>query len=148
VLKEVQDMLELLKSVHASVDRMVADLTPEQWVEKPHPNMNNIASILHHTALVERKFLSVIAGEPAEIDAGAPFKAETWDVDAIKREWQDVLQYAESVLSKVTEDDLNQYGMKLGMGAEVNKRQLLAYAIAHTAHHRGQIPLIKKLLAG
>jgi uncharacterized damage-inducible protein DinB len=145
MLKEVRDQLELLKSVHATIDKMVEGLTPEQWTKKPAENMNNIASILHHTALVEKRFLAVLAGEQADIDAGAPFKAQSWDLEQIRHDWESVLPYAEQVLAKLTAEDLDQFAMKLGVG-EVNKRQLLAYTIAHTAHHRGQIPLVKKLI--
>ncbi|MBX6352801.1 MAG: DinB family protein [Thermoflavifilum sp.] len=145
MLKEVADQLALLKMIHATIDRMVENLTPEQWVQKPAPNMNNIASIVHHTALVEKRFLAVLAGQNPDVDAGAPFRAQSWDLEQIRKDWESVLPYAQEVLERLTEHDLDAFAAKLGVG-EVNKRQLIAYTIAHTAHHRGQIPLVKKLI--
>ncbi|GGJ07847.1 hypothetical protein GCM10010885_16220 [Alicyclobacillus cellulosilyticus] len=147
MIKEVADLFQLLKNVHATVDKMLEGLSDEDWVKKPRPDFNNIASIIEHTALVERRFFAQVKGETPDIDAGAPFKATSWDVPKIKALWAESLEYARSVLEGLTEADLDQFGAKLGVG-EVNKRQLIAYAIAHTTHHRGQIPLVKKLLAG
>jgi uncharacterized damage-inducible protein DinB len=145
MIPEVQDQYQLLVSVHRSVDKMVADLSDEQWLKKPAENFNNIASVVEHVVLVERKFLAALAGTSADMDVQAPFRASHWDVASIKRQWQENLQIAEETLSKLTEQDLTAPGLKLGIG-ELNKRQLLSYMIAHTVHHRGQIPLIKKLL--
>jgi uncharacterized damage-inducible protein DinB len=145
MLPEVRDQLNLLQSVHASIDKMLDGLSDEQWLKKPREDFNNIASVIEHVILVERKFLAALSGESVDIDVQAPFRANEWDVQRIRSEWRDSLAKAESVLDKLTEADLAAPGLKLGIG-EVNKRQLLAYTIAHTAHHRGQIPLIKKLL--
>ncbi|MCL6517348.1 DinB family protein [Alicyclobacillus sp.] len=144
MIPEVADLFSLWKMVHASVDKMIADLTDEQLTKKPEGN-NSIAAVLEHTALVERKFLSALAGEVQNIDTQAPFKASSWDVAKIKADWNDVVSYGESVLSKLTAEQLSEFGLKLGVG-EVNKRQLLVYMISHTTHHRGQIPILKRLV--
>ncbi|EJY54486.1 DinB family protein [Alicyclobacillus hesperidum URH17-3-68] len=145
MIQEVADLYQLLANVHASVDKMLEGLSDDDWVKKPQQNLNNIASIVEHTALVERRFFAQVKGEVPELDAGAPFRAESWDVPKIKALWADNLEFAKHALEALSEADLAQFGAKLGIG-EVNKRQLIAYTVAHTAHHRGQIPLVKKLL--
>lgn len=144
MIPEVADQFSLWKLVHASVDKMIADLSDEQLTKKPEGN-NAIAAVLEHTALVERKFLSALSGQVEDIDVQAPFKASSWDAAKVKGLWNDVLSYGEQVLSGLTAEQLSQPGLKLGVG-ELNKRQLLAYMIGHTAHHRGQIPILKRLI--
>ncbi|AEJ44678.1 DinB family protein [Alicyclobacillus acidocaldarius] len=145
MLKEMQDLHDLYVKVHATIHQMVDGLTDDQWVKKPADNFNNIASILEHTLLVERRFFAQLKGEPTDIDARAPFLATSWDVAKIKAMWSENERLAKEAFDHLTAEELDQPGAKLGVG-EVNKRQLAAYAIAHTAHHRGQIPLVKKLL--
>lgn len=143
MLKEVSDQLQMLKYVHQGIDKMLEGLTEEELLRSPGEGFNPIASIIDHVAKVERKFLAAVAGEQLDIDTGAPFKASTWDVTAIKRDFQEVLAFSESVLAEVTESQLNEVGLTVG-GGEVDKRQLITFAIFHAAHHRGQIPLLKK----
>lgn len=143
--KEVADLYDLLGTIHASVDKMVEDLTDDQWLKKPLPNFNHVAAVIDHVTRVERKFFSVLAGESLDIDTAAPFKAESWDLNSIRQEWAASLEHAAKALERVSQEELEQPGLRLRVG-ELNKRQLIAYAVAHTSHHRGQIPLIKKLL--
>lgn len=146
MIQEVQDLYGLLEAVHASVDRMLDGLTPEQWLQKPRPDSNNIASVIDHVVRVERKFLSAVAGKVEPIDAGEPFRVQEWDLDAIRGAWAGSLSYARQALADVREESLSADDeLELGVG-KLNKRQLISYAIAHTSHHRGQIPLIKKWL--
>lgn len=146
MVPEVADLFELLKTVHESVDKMVADLTDEEWLTKPLPNFNNVASVIDHINRVEKKFFSQFTDEPLDIDTQVPFKADSWDLNVIRNDWSASLPYAAKALENVREDELSQLGLRLRVG-ELNKRQLIAYAIAHTTHHRGQIPLITKLLS-
>ncbi len=145
MIQEVSDLYALLTAVHESIDNMLNDLTDGQWLKKPLPNFNNVASVVDHITRVEKKFLSGIEGALLETNPGEPFKVEQWDLFAIRQAWAASLPYAGQVLTKVTLEDLTDQGMKLGIG-ELNKRQLISYTIAHATHHRGQIPLIKKLL--
>ncbi len=146
MIKEVQDQFELLKAIHATVDKSLEGLSDEDWVRKPGEGFNTIASIIEHTMLVEQKFLTVVAGHPAEIDSQATFTAASWDVAKIKDKWSKILDDAKIVLEQINEATLDEPGMKAGIG-DLNKRQVLSYLLVHTAHHRGQIPLLKRLLA-
>lgn len=145
MIAEARDAYAILESVHRSIDKMLEGVTDQQLLEKPFENMNNIASILEHTTLVEQRFLSSLAGDVQTIDSQKPFQASSWDVTSIKQQWEDVLRYAKDVFEKLKQDDMEQPGLKLGVG-ELNKRQLMVYTIAHTTHHRGQIPIVKKFL--
>ena len=145
MLKEAEDVLAVLRAVHGSVDTMLADVEDADWTRRPAPGFNAIAPVVEHMALVERRFLSAVAGRPEAIDTQAPFKAEHWDVAAVKREWQAALEFSAAAVAGLREGDLDAPGLKLGIG-ELNRRQLLAYAIGHATHHRGQLPLLKRLL--
>ncbi|WP_076344095.1 DinB family protein [Alicyclobacillus vulcanalis] len=145
MVKEMSDLYDLYVKVHKTLHQMVDGLSDEQWLKKPADNFNNIASIVEHTLLVERRFFAQLKGESVDIDARAPFVATSWDVDKIKSMWAENEQLAKDAFESLSPEELEEPGAKLGVG-EVNKRQLAAYAIAHTAHHRGQIPLVKKML--
>ncbi len=145
MIAEARDAYVVLESVHRSIDKMLEGLTDQQLLEKPFENMNNIASIVEHTTLVEKRFLSSLTGVVQTIDSQKPFQASLWDVTAIRQQWEDVLKYAKEVFEKLEQTDMEQPGLKLGIG-ELNKRQLMVYTIAHTTHHRGQIPIVKKFL--
>lgn len=145
MIREVADEYQILRAVHASIDKMLEGLSDEQWVTKPLPNFNAIAAVMDHVVRVEKRFMSAIAGEEIDTKSMEPFAVDHWDVSAIRDAWAASLPYAEQVLATVTESDLIKTGLKLGVG-EMNRRQLLTYAIAHATHHRGQIPLLRKLL--
>jgi len=145
MIQEVTDLFELLRAVHVSIDKMVEDMTDEQWLKKPLPDFNNVASVIDHVTRVEHKFLSAIAGAVADIKTAEPFHVDSWDLAVIRKGWADSLPYAAGVLESLKQADLSEAGLKVGVG-DLNKRQLISNAIAHAAHHRGQIPLIKKLL--
>ncbi|MCL6549200.1 MAG: DinB family protein [Alicyclobacillus sp.] len=147
MLKELSDQLDMLKSIHGQIDGMLQDLTDEQWVKKPAPGVNNIASILEHLALTERRFWSILRGQPEDIDTQGTFQQTSWDVNRIRELWAQSLQGAEAAFAGLTESDLEQTAFTTRTGMVLNKRQLIAMAIAHAGHHRGQIPIIKKLIA-
>ncbi len=143
MIAEAADYFALLKSIHQSIDDMTAPLTEEQWLRRPQENFNNVASIIDHVTRVEKRFMAAIAGETMDTDAGAPFRATAWNVAEIRQAWRDVLLYSETALDKLTDADLVKPGLTLRIG-ELNCRQLIVYTIAHTTHHRGQIPLVIK----
>lgn len=145
MLKEVADQFEILRFVHSSIESMLEGLSEEQWLTKPTDEFNNVASIVDHVARVERKFLSALTGEMEQIEAMETLKASSWDVAAIRKAFAEVIPYAESVLSKLTAEDMDAYALKL-RAMELNKRQLLTFTITHSTHHRGQIPLVLKLI--
>lgn len=145
MLKEVSDQFEVLSLVHSSIDNMIGDLSDEQWVLQPRDNLNNIASIVHHIILVEKKFMSAISGAPLDIDTGAPFKDPHLDVAAIRKAWANSLSQSRAVLDGLSDADLDKPGLSLRIG-DLNKRQLITYTVGHTTHHRGQVPLILKMI--
>lgn len=145
MIEEVNDLYELLTAVHRSIDNMVEDLSDDKWLKKPLANFNHIASIIDHITRVERRFISAIAGQVEDINTAEPFQVDSWELAVIRKTWAESLFFVASVFEKLEPERLTEPGLKVGMG-ELNKRQLICNAIAHAAHHRGQIPLIKKLL--
>lgn len=145
MIKELADQFEVLKAVHSSIESMVEGLTEEQWLAKPNEHFNNVASIVDHIARVERKFLSALTGEMEQIDAMETFKASRWDVPAIRQAFADVIPFAKTIFSQLTAEDMDAFGLKLRT-LELNKRQVIAFTMTHSTHHRGQIPLVLKLI--
>ncbi|GMA60345.1 DinB family protein [Alicyclobacillus fastidiosus] len=145
MLKEVSDHFEVLSMIHGSIDKMLDGLTEQQWLQRPNDGFNNIASIIDHITRVEKKFFSAVAGQSLELDTQAPFKAGQWDVSAIQQEWAAILRFSRDVLEGLSQEDLDSPGLSLRVG-DLNKRQLIVYAIGHTTHHRGQIPLVLKMI--
>jgi len=143
--QELADLLQLFNATHASIEKMVEDLSAQEWVTKPRPDFNAIAAVLQHIAMVETRFLTILDGQTPEPATVNPFTSEHWDVPTIRATYQALPAFASEVLHRLDPDTLEQHAVKLGIG-ELNRRQLLAYTIAHTTHHRGQIPLIKTLL--
>jgi len=144
MIKEVADLFELLTAIHHTIDQNINTLSDEEWLQKPQDNFNNIASIVDHMTRVEDKFMSILSGNVKEVDTQGPFKSTSWDVASIRQQWSESLANAKFVLDQLRVEDLDQHAAKLGIG-ELNKRQLISYTIAHTAHHRGQLPLVRKL---
>lgn len=145
VLKEVADLYQLLEVTHQSIVRLLEDVTDVEFGQKTH-GMNSLASIIDHCTLVERKFMQVVSGETSNLDTQAPFQLPSREAMEVREDFNAVLDYSKSVLDSISDaQTLDAFGLKLGVG-DVDKRQLIAYAIAHTTHHRGQIPLIKRLL--
>lgn len=147
MIKEVADQFALLKLIHVTMDKMVEGLSDEEWTAKKGPEFNSVAAVFDHVLLVESKFLSGLTGTPDDTNTQTPFKEGPSDLTDIRSRWAASLEKAEHALQSLTESDLDAPGLKLGVG-ELNKRQLVSYMIAHTAHHRGQIPIIKKLNGG
>jgi uncharacterized damage-inducible protein DinB len=56
-----------------------------------------------------------------------------------------VLHKSKKVLENVSEKQLEEE-IDLGIGTEFNKRQIIIMTISHLTHHRGQIPLVKKII--
>lgn len=144
MLREVSDHFEVLSMIHSSIDKMVVGLTEQQWLQRPGEGFNNIASIIDHITRVEKKFFSAVSGQSLELDTQVPFKANEWDVSTIQQDWTAILPFSRDVLEGLSQEDLDSPGLSLRVG-ELNKRQLIVYAIAHTTHHRGQIPLVLKM---
>lgn len=147
MVKEVADEFALLQMIHKTIDQMVESLSDEDWTKKSGAQYNSVAAVIDHVLLVEGKFLSGLAGSPNDTNTQTPFKEAPDALSNIRRRWEASLGEAEAVLQGLTASDLDAPGLKLGIG-ELNKRQLLSYMIVHTAHHRGQIPIIKKLNQG
>ncbi|MDP9727114.1 DinB family protein [Alicyclobacillus tolerans] len=147
MLKEVEDQYQVLTMVHQSIDQMLEGLHQDDWQKCPKAGFNSIVSILDHVILVEKKFFSAVSGNPMDMDTQLPFKVDHWDVSAVQQAWSEILPYAQSVLEPLNASDLEKPGLNLRVG-QLNRRQLITYAIGHTTHHRGQIPLLLKLLKG
>ncbi|QSO50946.1 DinB family protein [Alicyclobacillus curvatus] len=147
MVKEVSDQLALLKMLHTTIDKMLEGMSDEDLTKKSGAEYNSVAAVIDHVLLVEGKFLSAFTGAPNDTNTQTPFKEGPAELANIRSRWEASLGEAEAALQGLTEADLDAPGLKLGVG-ELNKRQLLSYMIAHTAHHRGQIPIIKKLNQG
>jgi uncharacterized damage-inducible protein DinB len=146
MLKEVSDYFDLLEYVHNSINKMIEGLSDKQWLEVDrHNNINNIASIIEHITVVEEKFMQLINGDQINELPNQSFKKKEWNIEEIKLNWNKVLYKSKNVLENVSEEQLEEE-IDLGIGTVLNKRQIIIMTISHLTHHRGQIPLVKKII--
>lgn len=145
MIKEIEDYYGVLQYVHKSIDDMLHDLTADEWVYT-REKFNNIASIVDHITAVETGFMKVLAGNPIEKMPVESFKNSEWDIHDIKTNWSEALLFSKEVLTGLTKENLEEL-VDLGLGMDMSKRQLIIFTISHLTHHRGQIPLIKKVIS-
>jgi uncharacterized damage-inducible protein DinB len=146
MLKEVSDYFDLLEYVHNSINKMIEGLSDKQWLEVDrHNNINNIASIIEHITVVEEKFMQLINGDQIDELPNQSFKKKEWNIEEIKLNWNKVLYKSKKVLENVSKEQLEEE-IDLGIGTVFNKRQIIIMTISHLTHHRGQIPLVKKII--
>ncbi|MCY0876805.1 MAG: DinB family protein, partial [Firmicutes bacterium] len=98
---ELRDLGQLWSAVHESVEKMVEDLSDAEWLRKPRADFNNVASVLEHVTMVERRFLTVLDGKTPEPSTRNPFQADHWDVVAIRKAYADNLLYAQDVIARL-----------------------------------------------
>jgi uncharacterized damage-inducible protein DinB len=144
MIKEVKDYYDVLEYVHESIDQLLNELSAEQWVKK-EKGFNNIASIIDHITAVENGFMKVLSGEKIEKMPAESFKEVNWNIENIKAKWSKALSFSEEVLKNIGKNELDEL-VDLGVGMDVNKRQLIILTISHLTHHRGQIPLILRAI--
>lgn len=146
MIREVEAQFQLYQNVHKSIDGLIQGLTEEDLAKKPGDGYNNIISLIAHLTLTEKRFLAGLSGGDPNIDIMSPFHVSEWDVPQILRDWQQVAQETEHVLTALTERDMDETGITMRSGDVLTKRQVITYIMIHSAHHRGQIPLIKRML--
>ena len=145
MIQEIDDYYGVLQYVHKSIDDMLHDLTADQWVDT-RGEFNNIASIVDHITAVETGFMKILAGESIEKMPAESFKKSEWNILHLKTNWNEALLFSKEVLAGLTEKNLEEI-VDLGLGMDMSKRQLIIFTISHLTHHRGQIPLIKKMIS-
>ncbi|AQQ55539.1 DinB family protein [Planococcus lenghuensis] len=145
MIKEIADYYGVLQYVHKSIDSMLNDLTAVQWVDT-RGEFNNIASIVDHITAVETGFMKILAGESIEKMPAESFRNSEWNIQHLKTNWNEALLFSKEVLTGLTKENLEEK-VDLGLGMDMSKRQLIIFTISHLTHHRGQIPLIKKVLS-
>jgi uncharacterized damage-inducible protein DinB len=144
MIKEVSDYYGVLKYVHQSIDQQLKNLSTEDWLKKEE-GFNNIASIIDHITAVENGFMKVLSGNEMDKFPAESFKKESSDIENIKKEWSKALSFSEEVLNSINENQLDET-VDLRLGMDINKRQLIILTISHLTHHRGQIPLVLKVI--
>lgn len=147
-----------LEDVRRETKRYVAGLTPEKLSWTPHSTVESIGTQLLHIAGVERSWIGEdIEGRPMGEEwalafplrvslpqvQGEPLEFFLEKLDAVRAETRDAL-------SRLTDDDLNREVQTLGSppdGEAFTIEWILYHLVEHEAHHRGQIALMKRLLA-
>ena len=147
-----------LEDVRAETKRYVSGLTSEKLSWSPHSTVESIGTQLLHIAGVERSWIGEdIEGRrmgeewalafPLRVNLpqvqGEPLDYFLGKLDAVREETR-------AALAQLTDADLEREIQTLDSTPESDRftiEWILYHLIEHEAHHRGQIALMKRLLA-
>ena len=147
-----------LEDVRRETKRYVEGLSPPKLSWSPHSTVESIGTQLLHIAGVERSWIGEDIerrpmGEewalafPLRVNLpqveGEPLEYFLEKLDAVREETR-------HTLSRLTDDDLAREIRTLDSGPDADSytiEWILYHLIEHEAHHRGQIALMKRLLA-
>lgn len=108
----------------------------------PGNGIHSVSTLLVHLAGAERYWIcGVIGGETVDRQREAEFRHETRSKAAVAAAYREAAAAADRVLDGLRDGDLDR---QVQTGATVG--EILLRMIAHSAHHRGQILLLKRLL--
>ena len=147
-----------LEDVRAETKRYVAGLTPEKLSWTPHSTVESIGTQLLHIAGVERSWI----GEDIEGRAmgqewalAFPLRVKMQQVQGEPLEFfleklDSVREETRAALSRLSDSDLHRPIQTLDAPPEADRftvEWILYHLVEHEAHHRGQIALLRRLLA-
>ena len=155
-----------LEAVRADLKALAGQLEPAALDQAPVPGFFSPAGLLGHIAEVESWWMQVViegqgdAGDPRRLSRGwcAPFAEEEGGEPVVgKRPLADYLALLDRVrahsfehLVTVGAQDLSRdypYQSTSGPSYEFSLEWVLQHLVEHEAHHRGQLALMKRLLA-
>ncbi|MDA8064585.1 MAG: DinB family protein [Thermaerobacter sp.] len=166
---ELAAIRKILDGVRRGVEETVAGVAPgETWRPSPaaHPDdeaayrsgmaeeelnwspargVNSAGALLVHLAAAQRYWIGqVIGGRDSHRDRPAEFVPRILEQAAVLREYRETNAAADGVLEGLSDADLDREVE--GAGGRTTVREVLLRLIAHFAHHRGQLLLLKRLL--
>lgn len=140
-----QVFLDKLEELHEQIKSAIEGLPPAALDWTPGPQMNSIAVLMVHTAGSERYLLGDVLGRQATgRDREAEFLVRGLSVDDLCARLADSRAFAQSVLEKLTIDDLVAPRV-LRSGRQVTGAWALLHVLDHTGEHLGHIEITRQL---
>jgi len=139
------EYLGLLQRCHADIIQAVEGLPPAalDWV--PGPEMNSISILINHIIGSEKYMIGDIAAqEPSNRNREAEFQAHGMELDVLKKRLADNLEYARTVVEKMSLQDLESKHA-LPSGREYTVAWGLLHGLEHATLHLGQIQITRQL---
>src|SRR5215510_6489859 len=139
------EYLGLLQRCHDDILQAVEGLPPAalDWV--PGQEMNSISILINHIIGSEKYMIGDIAAqEPSNRNREAEFRAHDMELDVLKKRLADNLEYARTVVEKMSLQDLESKHT-LPSGREYTVSWGLLHGLEHATLHLGQIQITRQL---
>lgn len=137
--------LERLKSLHADIRNLVAELPPDALDWTPRSGVNSIAVLISHIAGSERYWIGERAGNRAiERDRDSEFLTRGANAASLLALLQESELLAEQVLAEMTPVELSTPKGTLRNGFAYNTAWALWHALEHAALHVGHIEMMRE----
>jgi uncharacterized damage-inducible protein DinB len=139
------EYLVLLKRCHDDIVQAVEGLPSAALDWTPGREMNSIGVLMTHIIGSERYMIGDIAAlESSNRDREAEFQVHGLELDALKQRLTDNLEYARTVVEKMSLQDLESKRV-LPSGREYTVAWALLHGLEHATLHLGQIQLTRQL---
>jgi uncharacterized damage-inducible protein DinB len=139
-----EDYLQNLKDLHSDMLNALKDLPAAALDWSPAADINSIDVLVVHTAGAERFWIGeVVAGDPANRNREAEFKARGLDSEKLAQRLNGNLEYIRSALENLTLDDLA--SLRNPPDRERSVAWILSHVLKHTAIHLGHVQLMRQL---
>jgi uncharacterized damage-inducible protein DinB len=138
--------LERLEALHAEIQQIIADLSPEALDWTPGPEMNSLGVLVAHVAGSERYWIGTVVGDaPLERDRDAEFRTHGLDGVTLAAQLDAVLDHSRTILESLTLSELETRRNAPRDDQEYTVAWAILHALEHTALHAGQIQLTHQL---
>jgi uncharacterized damage-inducible protein DinB len=141
-----KDYLDLMQDCHNGILQALDGLPPAalDWI--PGQDMNSISVLLAHITGSARYWIGDIAAqEPSNRDREAEFRVRNVEADVWRKRLADNLEYARTVLDKMSLQDLEAARVRPSDGREFTVAWALLHALEHATLHLGQIQITRQL---
>ena len=141
-----KEYLSLLEDCHNGILEALDGLPPAALDWTPGHDMNSISVLVFHLTGAERYWIGDVAmQDPTERDRDAEFRVHGVEVTVLKKRLVDNLEYAHTVLEKLTIKDLEKTRVSARDGREFIVAWALLHALEHATLHLGQIQITRQL---
>lgn len=142
----LSEISHLLSTLHATIDKAVADLPDEALEWQPGAGMNSLGVLLAHTLGAERFWIGDVAGgEPSGRVRDDEFATTGKPVAYFAEQAQAVLAHSQQVLARLMPDELGKLVRVPGSSRAVTVAWAILHALEHTALHTGHIEITRQL---
>lgn len=138
------DWLNNLQELHRDIEKALDGLPQAALDWSPKPGVNPITALVVHLTGAERFLVGeIVAGEAANRDREAEFRAQGLLSSALLQRLAGSRAYLAGALESLTPADLET--KRILRGREVTAGWVLGHALKHTATHLGHIQVMRDL---